>query len=82
MESITLLYSLTGAYFDIFRNWAPYFIKMIGTGKARHAIPPSRLQAGPTPKFRNIGRAASGRPKASRERINVLAAKALAAKGP
>jgi hypothetical protein len=33
-----------------------------GTGRARQAIPPSTLVAGPTPMRRNIGRAARGNP--------------------
>lgn len=52
---------------------------MKGTGKAKHEIPPSTLDAGPTPMFRNMGRAAKGRPQASNDRKKVFALTALAA---
>ena len=57
-------------------------MKIHGTGRARHAIAPSSDAAGPTPRFLNIGLAASGRPKASNDRRKVLADVALAAYGP
>lgn len=53
-----------------------------GTGKAKQAIAPSREDAGPTPRLLNMGLAASGKPKARRERRKVLAEVALAAYRP
>jgi hypothetical protein len=50
-----------------------------GMGNARHEIPPSKLVAGPTPMFLNMGPAAMGKPQAKSERRMVLADVALAA---
>ena len=77
-----LNYSLTagaGTNFDICLNLGPYLMKSTGIGRARQEIPPKILEAGPTPRFRNIGRAAKGSPHASNERRKVFAAMALAA---
>ncbi|KAG9817515.1 hypothetical protein KCU77_g17698, partial [Aureobasidium melanogenum] len=71
--------SCTGANFDIFLSFNPYFMKMKGTGKANAATPPRMLIAGPTPRLLNIGLAASGRPPAIMLRKNVLAETADAA---
>ena len=71
--------STTGANLDIFLSFKPYFMNMNGTGKAKQEMPPNRLDAGPTPMFRNIGLAAKGSPHASKERRNVFAEIALAA---
>ena len=50
-----------------------------GAGNARQEIPPSTLAAGPTPKLRNMGLAASGSPAAMRHLSRLLAETALAA---
>lgn len=71
--------SCTGANFDIFRSFSPYLMKINGTGKASAATPPRILMAGPTPRWLNMGRAASGRPPAIKLRKNVLADTAEAA---
>jgi hypothetical protein len=57
-------------------------MNMNGTGRAKQEMAPSRLAAGPTPMFKNIGLAAKGIAHDNRERKNVLAAIALDAKGP
>jgi hypothetical protein len=54
-------------------------MKMKGTGKASRDIPPSILDAGPTPSPRNMGLAANGIPKAIKQRRRLFAATALAA---
>lgn len=50
-----------------------------GTGNAKQEMPPNRLDAGPTPKPSNMGRAAMGIAHARRERKIVFAETALAA---
>lgn len=57
-------------------------MKRSGTGKAKHEMPPKQLDAGPTPRFLNIGRTAIGSAQASTDRRMVLADTALAAKTP
>lgn len=52
---------------------------MKGTGIATAATAPIMLIAGPTPRFLNMGPAASGSPAAIRLRKNVFAAVADAA---
>jgi hypothetical protein len=64
---------------DIFLSFNPYFMNMKGTGSAKAAMPPRIDIAGPTPRWLNIGLAASGRPPAIKLRKNVLAETAEAA---
>lgn len=64
---------------DILLSVRPYFIKIKGTGNARHAMPPKILIAGPTPRLLNIGFATSGNAEASKLLKNVFADTALAA---
>jgi hypothetical protein len=54
-------------------------MSMKGIGKAMQEMPPSTLQARPTPIFRNIGLAASERAHATTERNVVFTETALAA---
>lgn len=64
---------------DFSRSTLLYFININGAGKARQEIPPSTLAAGPTPKLRNMGLAASGSPAAMRHLSRLLAETTLAA---
>lgn len=70
------------ANLDIILSFRPYFMNMKGIGKAKQDIPPRILHAGPTPRFKNIGRTASGKAQARSERSSVFPAIALAAYGP
>lgn len=67
---------------DLLLNAAPYLINKKGTGSAKQQTPPSKLDAGPRPRFSNIGRAAMGIAHARTDRRMVLAETALAAYGP
>jgi hypothetical protein len=74
--------SSTGANFDSFRSFRPYLLKIKGTGKANAANAPKSDAPGPTPRLSNIGFVANGKPHARSDLRMVLAATALAAKGP
>ena len=67
------------AKWDFLRNTPLNLMNRRGTGNNKHDTPPSRLAAGPTPKFSNMGRAATGIAHARTERRIVLADTALAA---
>lgn len=81
--SISMRYaSHLGVNLDLALNASPYLMNSKGTGNAKHEIPPSRLAAGPMPKFSNKGRAAIGIAHARIDRRIVFADTALAANGP
>jgi hypothetical protein len=64
---------------DFLLKASPYFMNINGTGIAITATPPRRDMAGPTPKLRNIGLAASGNAAAKMLRRKVFPDTALAA---
>lgn len=71
--------SKTRANADFLLRLAEYFMNINGAGIARHEIPPSTEQPGPTPRLWNKGFATKGRTQARIDRRKVFAAIALAA---
>jgi hypothetical protein len=74
-----LLHRSVGANLDFALSLTPYLINTNGTGKARAAMPPSKLNPPPIPSLLIMGCTAKGSPAANTLRRKVFAATADAA---